>query len=278
MLPAWLRPAPLIDEPTRRWMLDVYEWALKSFDGTFFARHTPLVTPTDRDFPGRARAGHERAVLVLDHVCRHAGLAHWPVTLQDPVGTSQPSLVATTGTFTQQPGGVRRIPTPPPARLDYAPGQVTNPEALIGSLARALADLVARTATTTPPGGAENWRQMTEVLAVFMGFGIIMANSAYESPRLGCGACRVPGAERAADLSRYDLTYALAIFCVLKQIRPGAATTHLKSPLRGHLRKAVRQLRKDPDLIRLANSLSAMDHVGEPKENTTSDVDRRASG
>lgn len=251
MLPSWLRPAPLIDAPSRDWLFALYEWAIPAFDPRFFVRNTPLVTPTDRDFPGHANGTEAMANLIFEHVRRHAGLSHWPLSLLHP-GQDPQAPQPLEQRPAVNPGDQRHTGAiPPPARLAYPAGRLANPEALIGTLARALADLLARTADGPPPGGPENWPQSTEVLAVFLGFGVIMANSAYESPRVACGSCRVPGSERESDLSRYDLTYALAIFLALKQLPASAATPHLKRPLRGYLRRALREARRDPRLARL---------------------------
>jgi hypothetical protein len=62
----------------------------------------------------------------------------------------------------------------------------------------------------------------------------------------------VPGAERESYLSQYDLTYALALFCALKGIDRGEVLRHLKAPLRGHFKQALKEVNSNaPQLARL---------------------------
>ncbi|NIV31836.1 MAG: hypothetical protein GWN58_20820, partial [Anaerolineae bacterium] len=92
-----------------------------------------------------------------------------------------------------------------------------EPETLIAHQAHHLAHYLCRGARvqTPPPGGEANWAQVTEVVAVFLGFGVMMANTAFVARRGGCGSCGVP-VQRHSSLSQFDLTYALGLFSVLK--------------------------------------------------------------
>ena len=96
-------------------------------------------------------------------------------------------------------------------------------------------------AETPPPGGVQYWPQATELLAVYLGFGLMFANSAFTF-RGGCGSCYNPAANRDAYLSEQEATYALAIFAVLKGISNSTVTRHLKSHLRGFYKKAAKEV------------------------------------
>jgi hypothetical protein len=92
---------------------------------------------------------------------------------------------------------------------------------------------------------------VTELLAVYLGFGLMFANSAFTF-RGGCGSCYNPAANRDAYLSEQEATYALAIFAVLKDISNSTVTGHLKSHLRGFYKKAVKEInQRTDDLTRL---------------------------
>jgi hypothetical protein len=243
----------LIDEPSRQWLFDVYAWALRNFGSDVFYQHTILVTPTEAHFPGRADSLHGMAQLVFEQVKRHAGLAHWPTRLVagafDPDVRPRLELSgAIRGPRGVAPGAVDEARC---LTLTYEPNMVGNPEALIATYAHTFAHFMASLAAEEPPGGRENWPQVTEVLAVFMGFGLMVANTAYQAPKGGCGGCRA-GAERTGALSQYDLTYALALFCSLKGIPNRDVLPHLKSSLRGFFKDAVKEIkRSEPDLGRL---------------------------
>ena len=103
-----------------------------------------------------------------------------------------------------------------------------------------------------PPGGVENWPHITEVVAVFMGFGLMMANSANTVKIRYCGSCSGPAVERGNALSQYDITYALAIFCCLKEIPMREVLVNLKKSLRPFYKKAAKEvMNKTEELNRI---------------------------
>ncbi|AHE97538.1 hypothetical protein THITH_03840 [Thioalkalivibrio paradoxus ARh 1] len=244
------RRDPLLDETTRRWIHEVFAWALRHQGPGVFFGDTDLVLPTPEYFPGRASSVHEMAQLMFESVRKHAGLDHWPCQLLEP------------GALTAQP--YPHHPPPPAYRgrralapatngaastalFSYSPELVGNPEALIATLARDFAQHVAAAAPEPPPGGRENWPHITELVGVFMGFGLMLANTAFSVRVNSCGSCQGPAAERSGYLSRADLTYALGLFCRLKNVPAGQARRHLKSSLRPIFRRALAQIDRHPD-------------------------------
>ncbi|WP_018234264.1 hypothetical protein [Thioalkalivibrio thiocyanodenitrificans] len=241
-LSSFHRP-PAIDDQTRAWLLDVYDWALRGFEGQAFHRRTSLVTPTEADFPGKARSTHEMAELVFERVKRHAGLSHWPVRVVAPeVFESEEShsaaLAGQVGVSRDMSGGL--IVPDPGIQISYHPGMISDPEVLIAHFAQTLAAHLIAALGEPPPGGAGSAAHAAEVLAVFMGFGLMIANTAYIAPRVGCGGqCKLPQVARATHLGQQETTYALALFCALKGIPARRARRHLKSSLRGYFRRAM---------------------------------------
>ena len=92
-----------------------------------------------------------------------------------------------------------------------------------------------------PPGGAEYWPHVTELLAGYLGFGLMFANSAYTF-RGGCGSCYNPNANRDAYLTERQSTYVLAIFATLKNLPVASVSKHLKGHLRGFYKKAAKEI------------------------------------
>ncbi|OQX30285.1 MAG: hypothetical protein B0D96_08850 [Candidatus Sedimenticola endophacoides] len=235
------RPRPLLDEPSVEWMFDVFSWALRNLDAEVFRRHTILVTPSNEHFPGRVESPEGMARLIFERVAHYAGMAHWPLRL-----TSQPGCYPGFNPGGHLPGplrgtGLPSVDAPQPFPVVYDPHQARDPQVLIATLAHTLAERLGRAAPEAAPGGEENWPHVVELLAVFMGFGLMFANSAYVAPKGGCGSCG-PGVQRHAFLSQYHLTYALAIFAELKGIPAGEVVVHLKRPLRGFFRKARKEI------------------------------------
>ena len=241
MLLGFLKHRPLLEENYADWMFDVYAWALRNFDPAMFQQETLLVTPSNQHFPGRASSPEEMANLIFDRVIAYTGMQHWPVQLLPPG-----SCKLDPDTRVHLPNGLRgsRALAPESSSanltLSYEPDYLNNPEALIAVFAHTLALYLGRSAPEAPPGGAESWPQATEILAVFLGFGLMFANTALVLPRGGC--CGGPVVRRQAYVTQHDITYALAIFAALKGLPPKAVLPHLKKALRGHFRQASREI------------------------------------
>ncbi len=233
---------PLLDEAYAGWMFDVYDWALRNFDPAMFRDETVLVTPSNQHFPGRASSPEEMANLIFERVVTYAGMAHWPLQLLPPDNcVLQP---ATEARMIAGPRGSRAVAAadiaPASLTLSYEPEYLNNPEAMIAVFAHTLAHHLGTSASDAPPGGTENWPHVTEILAVFLGFGLMFANTALVLPKGGC--CGGPVVRRQAYVSQHDITYALAIFTALKGLPQKAVLPHLKTSLRGHFKRALREV------------------------------------
>jgi len=236
---------PVLDEQSIDWLFDTFAWALRNFDAALFRDHTVLVQPSDRFFPGRVDSVAGMAALICDRVKEYAGLSHWPTRLLDG---RQCQLEATPQLLLQgparSPSGVAPTQVEEGERLPilYDPALINNPEAMIASFAHTFAHYLGTLAQESPPGGEENWPHITELLATFLGFGLIMANSAFNVRIPRCGSCAPQPVDRQSFLSQYDLTYALAIFCELKGIPRGEVLPHLKGSLRGYYKQALKDV------------------------------------
>jgi hypothetical protein len=135
-------------------------------------------------------------------------------------------------------------------QIAYNPQQVNNPEGLVASFAHTLAHHLGQMAKTRPPSGPEYWPEITELLAIYLGFGLMFANSAFTF-RGSCGSCYNPAANRHAALSETEATYALAIFCVLKDVSVPEVTPHLKKHLRAFFRRAVKDVQARAETARM---------------------------
>lgn len=236
---------PLLDEITVQWLFDTYAWALRQFDPQVFRDESMLVLPNDQFFPGRVDSVEGMANLIFDKVKKYAGVSHWPTQLVDgrQCGTQPQARLVIAGALRGSKGMMpAEVEDAQRLQVPYDPALVNNPEAMIASLSHQLAHYLASLAEEPPPGGEQNWAQATEVLAVFLGFGLMFANSAFNVRISRCGSCGAPPADRESFLSQHDIAYALAIFCVLKGIPNRAVLPHLKGSLRGFYKKAVTEV------------------------------------
>lgn len=249
----FIKTQPLLDESTTQWLFDAFAWSLRQFDSQVFYRETVLVTPSNRHFPGRESSAEGMAQLIFHQVKQYAGMSHWPLRLLNgtEVTVSAPAHVMIEGPVRGSKGLVAQ-PTDPAHQLvvPYNAQQLAKPEALIAQFAHILAHYLGQTSEHAPPGGEQFWPQATELLAIFMGFGLMIANSAYTF-RGGCGSCYNPLAERSAYLSQDEATYALAIFSTLKAIPVKDVSAHLKPYLRPVFKRAAKEVEQDARLSAL---------------------------
>ncbi|SCZ64168.1 hypothetical protein [Thiohalomonas denitrificans] len=251
------RSEPLLDEASIWWLFDVYAWALKNFGSDVFYQETVLVVPTNEHFPGREQSVHGMAQLIFEQVRQHAGLSHWPARLVEPERfdpDARPRL-ALQGAIRGGKGISPEVSEGESLVFTYDPNLIGNPQALIATFVHNFAHFLGSMADEEPPGGRENWPHLTEVLGVFMGFGLMLANSAFKAPAGGCGSCAGPAAERTSFLSQYDMTYALALFAVLKGIPNKEVLRHLKKPLRPFFKRAVKDIKDRADALEMLQGI-----------------------
>ena len=255
---------PQLEESSSVWLFDAFGWALDNFDANIFYNETVLVLPNNTFFPGRVNSVDGMAQLIFDQVKRYAGISHWPTRIADQSACSLLTApqVEIKGAL-RNPNGVDDTSIPDDLRLviPYNPQQINNPEGMIATFAHILAHYMGQMAKTPPPGGVDYWPHATELLAIYLGFGLMFANSAF-THRGGCGSCYNPNAVRDAYLSEREATYALAIFSVLKDLPNNAVTGHLKKHLRGFYKNAVKEIGQQ------TSRLDGLRRLGTPVEST----------
>jgi hypothetical protein len=258
MLNLFSRQAQLLDEDVIEWIFDCYAWALEQFDRNTFLNETILVIPDNAHFPGREQSIEGMANLIFDQVKKYAGVSHWPTRLvnqneanrQVPIGLSAEISGALRGN-----GGAIEVPhagaSTNQLQFFYDPQQINDPEGLIAHFAHGLSYQLASSAKIPPPGGVENMPVAGELTGVFLGFGLMFANTATVVRGGGCGGCSGGGPSRQAFLNEEEATYALALFCVLKEIESKKAARHLKKHLRRFFSLALKDCERRKDKLQL---------------------------
>jgi hypothetical protein len=136
----------------------------------------------------------------------------------------------------------------PTIDIAFHASQLNQPQDLIAYLVQIQAGILvsqhdALSASTSAPGGKEVLAQTIDLVACFMGFGVMFANTAYQF-KGGCGSCNNRNLNRQASLPELETVYALALFCVLKKVEIKSVKKELKS----HLYKSFRQAHKEISL------------------------------
>jgi hypothetical protein len=219
------RPKPFLDDARREWQFDSFVWLLRNGGGYPKFESTALVLPVAAHFPATGMRGNAAASAVFRHVRDHAGMADWPCAVE-PV-TCAPRPVT--------PAGI------PVIRYELADGE---PMALVPNFARSLAAFFVETFEEPPPGGVALIEPAIDLATVFMGFGVFLANSAFEKAQY--------------DLNEGELVHALAIFCQLRKMDTEAVEPHLNAHLRKYLRLAARDLAQYPARFQKLRSVFAV--------------------
>jgi hypothetical protein len=207
------RPKPFLDSPRREWQFDAFEWLLRNAGGYPRFLDVALVLPTAEYFPASGMKGHAGVAALFRRVRDLAGMSEWPCTVEPERAEAPPRSPAAIP--------VIRYPTGP-----------LEPRALIATFARELARNLVDTFDEPPPGGEALHEPALDVAAVFMGFGLFMANSAFDTA--------------AHSLNEGELVHSLAMYCLLRKAEPASIDGYLNPHLRKYLRLAARDLAQHP--------------------------------
>ncbi len=251
------RQKPLLDKDTTEWLWESYGWALRNFDRDLFYSQTVLVTASKEHFPDQADDGSALAQLILDRIKGYTALQKWPTRLI-PITEEMPALpspvIAITGPARGELTTIE-INNDQVLPVHYDPSLLRQPDLLIAVMAQALASPLAQLCPEPPPGGDETRGAATDLLAIFMGFGLFLTNNAFNYHIGGCGSCKPRGVQLLGELTEEQMAYALALFCVLKEIPNSVVLPQLKSTVRPFFKLAVKEVNSKRDELAQLRSL-----------------------
>jgi hypothetical protein len=241
-----------IDRDELDFQLATFKWLTGAF-GPVGTR--PLILPTRAHFPLSGVAGEAGVREIFDLVRAAAGMANWPCELRAgksdvPVAAGNAHLLRHEGA--PAPCGTFRVVEGPGGRqglITYNPGMERDPPGLAATFAHELGHYLMATAKGTPPGGWDLHELHTDLTAVYLGFGIFLANSARNFSQFQ-SAGEIGWSSRSQGyLSEGALVTATAIFQRLAGRPPMDAAAHLMDYLRKDLKRADGALRKlAPDM------------------------------
>ncbi len=222
-------PSLPIDRDEFEWLLACFAW----IDRTLGARDgadgfTPrLILPSEPDI-GAAGTAQQ----LFEAVKRAAGLEQWECRLEK--GETRREMISTglaTGAYSQKSAlGTFSVEGNTPV-IRYDPALVRQPDALVATFAHELAHLVIHS-LDQPPGGEELEEHATDCMAVYLGFGVFLANSARQFSQFEDGQLQGWRSETSGYLSENAIVTCLAMFERRFAISAGAADV-----LKPYLRK-----------------------------------------
>ncbi|MBA6390690.1 hypothetical protein H4J38_07860 [Colwellia sp. BRX10-3] len=243
MLAKLFSPKAIIDENTKNWILDTFAWAIENFDINVLKDDTRLILPTNEFYPGTVTSVEEMAQAMFINTKNYAGMQKWPIELTSATPTSATAIedLSLGEIIRGEHAEVDVSMSNAPLMLGFTPNQVNQPQDLIAGISQALASILVVSNKVLPPGGKEYLPQAIDLVACFMGFGVIFANTAYQF-RGGCGSCNNASLNRKAALTEPETLYALALFCVLKKEPMKNVKGHLKSHLKKDFVRAYKSI------------------------------------
>jgi hypothetical protein len=264
MLSTLFKTKPVIDESSKEWIFDTFAWCMEQLDGDFFKENSELILPTNNFYPGSSSSVEEMASTIFANTTKYAGMTSWPLKLVSSdsfVQTEMPKLffqsrlrgenatISTNVSVNNSPSITYNvegekiassIATTPKIDIAFHSSQLNQPQDLIAYLVQIQAGILVNQHGVLPPGGKEVLPQTIDLVACFMGFGVIFANTAYQF-KGGCGSCNNRSLNRQPALPELETVYALAVFCVIK----GIESKVVKKELKSHLYKPFRQAHKE---------------------------------
>jgi hypothetical protein len=205
------KPKTFLDAARRDWQFEACAWLLRNCGGYSKFLETTLVLPTEEHFPDRGMKGHAAVAALFRRARDHAGMADWPCTVEREPDEPHEAPNAATGirVFTYRRGTL-------------------EPVKLVAGFSCDLSRFLVETFDEPPPGGEAAREAAIELCAVFIGFGVFLANAAVR--------------QASFRLSEGEIAHALALFCRLREIPVETLDEHLNPHLRKYLRLASLEL------------------------------------
>lgn len=237
-----LAPKRIVDDDTAAWHLENFTWLIEQFGGNGAFAKLKLVLPKPEYFVADGKRDHALAVRIFDQVKAYCGMSGWEADLvadDNPLAhRGEPSafMVApqkhALGTFAVAGNRIQ---------ISYVPALLARPEHLIATFAHELAHYLLATARKPPPCEDDEQECLTDLTAVYLGFGVFLANARFTFEPLKDGPMQGWSMSHSGYLPEADLIFALALFLEAKELDPKPALACLKPHLAKMLRRTVRQ-------------------------------------
>lgn len=256
---------PVVDADTAAWHVENFAWLLRQFGGGKAFETTKLVLPKPGFFDSEGEQGHALAQRIFSQVKIHCGMFGWGVALvADDNPLSRPAPLAldmiapkrhALGTFDASGNGIQ---------ISYVPALLARPDRLIATFAHELSHYLLSTAGERPACADDEMECLTDLTAVFMGFGVFLANTRFNVETVSDGVMHGWRMGSAGYLPEADLVFALALFLRTKRMNAAEACGCLKPHLAKQLQRAMRALPDDhADVVHLRGVLAEAESADE---------------
>jgi hypothetical protein len=234
----FFKPKPPVDLEEFEWLMACLAWLngkLAAADAK--AGFTPMLARPDT--PGLAEA--DGASSLFAAIKDIAGMGEWECILEQGLPAGEPARLSPYGEFSERGAlGTFLIEGNSPV-IRYDPALLRNPEALTATLAHELAHLISHS-LGDPPGGEDLHEHATDCAAVYLGFGVFLANSARRFEQFQDAWSHGWQSSTAGYLSERALVTLTAMFVRLFGIPAEHAADPLKPYLKVDFAKALKYI------------------------------------
>jgi SprT-like family. len=158
---------------------------------------------------------------------------------KDLGGVILPSANTAAGTFSVDAQGE--------VEIRFSRDLMDHPGDLIATFAHELAHLLLHARGVEEGVSAEDAELVTDLAAVYLGFGVFLANSAFELQQFDDGLMGGWSSRRQGYLTENTLVYATALFCAIKDDGFDEARGALKPRLQSVFDRALKQIGRRGD-------------------------------
>ncbi|MBL4538147.1 MAG: hypothetical protein JKP96_05705 [Oceanicaulis sp.] len=232
-----------VEDHIADWVETNFARILKGFSSDKAVRDTMLVTPRNGGFLVDEQTDEARAQQLFIRTAEYCGVRDWPIRLEGVDDTHQLQQVSAlhflesdksaSGTFQVQPDEMV---------ITYALSDVSAPVHLIATFAHEIAHAVLAGHEVEREVPEEEVELLTDLMAVYLGFGVFLANSAFHFQQYSDSGYSGWQSSRRGYLTQETLTYATALFCEIRQADHDIAKASLKPHLGKVFDKACKQI------------------------------------
>ncbi len=224
----------MFTEERARWLYEHFCWLERHLPARTSGQPTAeLITPTRDFYPFPKTGDHVFAKAMFQQTRAYMGLMDWPCRLvphvdQDMQQRESFHAAGVMGALGSEGGAAGTFSVEDMVEITYSPSLLGDPTGLVATLAHELCHYLLATVKESPPCGWEELEPLTDLAAVHEGFGVFLANSAFDFSQWTNTQSQGWEFSKRGYLNEAELGFALGVFVVRRNLPPESAGRHLK--------------------------------------------------
>lgn len=230
----WLFPRCPVDTREKYWVESRMIWLVERF-GIERLRRVEVLLPTDSRLPQEYHPDESNARVCFDVIARFMGIEPESISLEIVDGASIPGA---SGIYFQ---GEK-------SNILISRDLMDQPPRLLATISHELAHELLLKGGHLSADEADH-EFVTDLLPVFLGLGIFMANSPLVIRNWHSGGSEYTQVSKSGYLNSMSLGYAIAVFCHLRGENRIACAKHLRTDARVTAEEGLRYIRRTGDTL-----------------------------